>query len=697
MPPIEVWKEAVGFERGPSALYKSWRDATKLQMTFLGIRLKSGSPPEKWARLTEWTLKKRPFRSQAHHHSSDVYRKAVDGLLMDVAKKRAHTLRGHVDLDERGTPDTPPPGMYLLSNSLSSGEANPTRTDPCLSVGSSCRYVRIIYHNPDRTRSEAPAGSFWESLTWRVSGCLLFWGVLEAPTMSSLAEMICREVEVVMRRGKLPRYLVGATAEGQRVLLAGGEDPLHVEDMIFLRTDHHVRIWWSVGGKEHLDLLLVVRRKDEDQVRGREVTPQVGHIPYLPRTLFGGLDSDSPEEEEEEEEALDEEEEDSALDGEQGGEVREGDEEGPGDVRRSRGRTSASPLFLKGQSLLETSAEREVSITRSPNRLPTPVLPPPPPFHLSPPPQSPPPSQPPASHETAEGRQSVPADVAEQVTETGAELSDEDREIEELLAQAMARRAKRAKRAAEKAEREKAERAEREKAERAEREKAERAEEEKAERAERAKRETAAPPPPRAQSPLPQSSTPRKTAEGRPPVPAGVPVVELSDEDLSIEELVRTRKAKRAKRAEKETTALSQPEQLLPPLTPSAPRERPSVPPTPTPSAPRSAKKRKKTWALLPPPTTPARRPPGSAQRSGGTTAGYYGGGRPAGEASVSGGDTAQGGAMMERASSGASVRPPAHGESSRDGARGDYGGKKASRGRAGRASELVDSDYEDM
>jgi len=658
MAPIEPWKETVGFEKGMSALYKSWRAAAKLQMTYLGIASKSGAPAEKWTRLTEWTLQKRPFRSQAHHHNSDDYRKAVDGLLMDVAKKRAHTLRGHVDLDERGSPETPPPGMYLLSNSLSSGEANPNRTDPCLSVGSSCRYVRITYHNPDRTRPEAPAGSFWEGLAWRVPGCLLFWGILEAPTMSSLAEMICREVEVVMRRGKLPRYLVGATARGQRVLVEEGtEDALDVGDMIFLRTDHHVRTWWSVGGKEYLDLLLLVRRKDEDQVRGREVTPKVGHIPYLPRTLFGGLDSDSPEEEEEEVEEKDE----NALGEEEEGGVSGRNEERAEDVRGSGDRTSTGPLFLEDLSgLFERSTEREVSITtrRSPNPFPTPVLPRPP---------HPQPTQP------AEVRPLAPADVLGQVTETGVESSDEDQELQILLDQARARRARRARREAEKAEREKAER-------------------EKAEKAQRDERETAAPRPPRAESPpLSQPSSARKTAEERPSVPAGVTVVELSDEDLSIDELVRNRRAKRARKAEKATTALSQPEELPPPATPtpSAPRERPSAPASvskkavePAKALPGSAKKRKKTGgssttlpspsALLPPPTTPLRR--------------------------------------LSRSAGGASAL---RGESSRDGARGAYGGveaqrkgpmeeasgsggKKASRGR-GRASELVDSDYEDM
>lgn len=113
MPPIESWKAQVGFSPGPSALYKSWRDAAKLQMTHLGITGKADAGQAKWVRLVEWTLKKRPFRSQAHYHSTPDYAKAVDGLLMDVAKKRAHTLRQRVDLDRPLSPASPPrPGMH---------------------------------------------------------------------------------------------------------------------------------------------------------------------------------------------------------------------------------------------------------------------------------------------------------------------------------------------------------------------------------------------------------------------------------------------------------------------------------------------------------------------------------------------------------------------------------------------------------
>ena len=113
MPPIESWKAQVGFSPGPSALYKSWRDAAKLQMMHLGITGKADAGQAKWVCLVKWTLKKRPFGSQAHYHSTPDYAKAVDGLLMDVANKRAHILRQRVDLDRTLSPASPPrPGMH---------------------------------------------------------------------------------------------------------------------------------------------------------------------------------------------------------------------------------------------------------------------------------------------------------------------------------------------------------------------------------------------------------------------------------------------------------------------------------------------------------------------------------------------------------------------------------------------------------
>lgn len=270
MPPIEQWKAQVGFAPGSTALYNSWRDGAKLQMQNLGITGKAEAG-EKWKIVTEWTLKKRPFKSQAHYHGTLDYDKAVDGLLIDVAKKMKDTLKRRVDLN-------PSPSPRDLSRALGP------------------RAVRIAYHNPDKTRGAEAAKSFWQSLTWRGRVLLVFTGMMEAPRMDSLIEMVCREVTVILKKGKQPRYLIGATARGQADLRDDGQRPLEVEDLIFLRTDDHVKVWWSAGDKDLLDLLVVVRRPDEADL-GRDVTPPRCHIPMLHSSLFACADETTEVEE----------------------------------------------------------------------------------------------------------------------------------------------------------------------------------------------------------------------------------------------------------------------------------------------------------------------------------------------------------------------------------------------------------------
>ena len=153
--------------------------------------------------------------------------------------------------------------------------------------------------------------------------------------MDCLVEMVCREVKVIRKKGKQPCYLVGATARGQATLrkteLDREDSYLSIEDLIFLRTDDHVRVWWSAGESDHLDLLVVVRRTNEAQLGLRDLTPPRFDIPMLPSTLFVGVD-DSTEVEEEggenereegelEEEELEEEELEEEAEGQRGEEA----------------------------------------------------------------------------------------------------------------------------------------------------------------------------------------------------------------------------------------------------------------------------------------------------------------------------------------------------------------------------------------
>jgi hypothetical protein len=142
----------------------------------------------------------------------------------------------------------------------------------------------LCIHNPGRLRREEAANHPWESLTWRGRNHHLFFCEMSAPTMDSIVKMILVNVAGIDKRE--PRYLIGATKKGQDALQADPEQPLGVEDLVFLRTDEHVRVWvMTAGGPDPslMDLLLVLRRFDEDE---RASTPERGMHRKLPRSLF---------------------------------------------------------------------------------------------------------------------------------------------------------------------------------------------------------------------------------------------------------------------------------------------------------------------------------------------------------------------------------------------------------------------------
>jgi hypothetical protein len=146
------------------------------------------------------------------------------------------------------------------------------------------RAVRLCLHDPGRLRRAGADNHPWEHLTWRGRSHHLFFCEMSDPTMDSIVKMILANVGGIVARE--PRYLIGATKKGQDALQADPEKPLGVEDLVFLRTDEHVRVWvMAAGGPDPglMDLLLVLRRRDEDE---REATPERGMHHKLSRSLF---------------------------------------------------------------------------------------------------------------------------------------------------------------------------------------------------------------------------------------------------------------------------------------------------------------------------------------------------------------------------------------------------------------------------
>ena len=180
------------------------------------------------------------------------------------------------------------------------------------------RAVRLFIHNPSRLRRAEAANHPWEDLTWRGRSHHLFFCEMPAPTMDSIVKMILVNVVGIVKRE--PRYLIGATKKGQDALQADPEQPLGVEDLVFLRTDEHVRVWvMAAGGPDPglMDLLLVLRRFDEDS---GAATPERGMHRKLPRSLFKDAVQDANEVSREPGEDGEEEVEDGEEDVEDGGE-----------------------------------------------------------------------------------------------------------------------------------------------------------------------------------------------------------------------------------------------------------------------------------------------------------------------------------------------------------------------------------------
>lgn len=115
------------------------------------------------------------------------------------------------------------------------------------------------------------------SLDWRGLSHHLSFGLMAVPTLDCLVKMVQGEVPAITEE-QPPRYLIGATATGQRSLrIQGGTSRrLALEDMVVLRADGHVEAWVLSSGDDPLDLLVVVERLGLDSGRPTPDHPQRG-------------------------------------------------------------------------------------------------------------------------------------------------------------------------------------------------------------------------------------------------------------------------------------------------------------------------------------------------------------------------------------------------------------------------------------
>jgi hypothetical protein len=105
------------------------------------------------------------------------------------------------------------------------------------------------------------------------------------PSIQSMLGVVKRQrVEGAIR---CPRYLLGATGEGARLLRRAPSDPLPLRELIFLREDEDIRAWLLANdGKHPLDLMVLEPRLGEGEGRDQTPAPAHGRYPFFDRKVW---------------------------------------------------------------------------------------------------------------------------------------------------------------------------------------------------------------------------------------------------------------------------------------------------------------------------------------------------------------------------------------------------------------------------
>lgn len=145
------------------------------------------------------------------------------------------------------------------------------------------RFVRVWVDEPSVVRPGSPLPVGLDKIQWQTYEHV-YWMELTEPTHENLLANLNR----VLSRGFGYRLLVGATGRGTRLLLDDPEEPLPLSEMITLRNNRHVRIWWSMNPpNEPMDLLFCAHRTD-----GEAGTPPPGNLVFGPRNNRGSPSDD---------------------------------------------------------------------------------------------------------------------------------------------------------------------------------------------------------------------------------------------------------------------------------------------------------------------------------------------------------------------------------------------------------------------
>jgi len=137
-------------------------------------------------------------------------------------------------------------------------------------------------------RTGAPQGEHaFLALPWWQNGSDrgIAWGVHESPIIKNLLRVI--KAQGADEPILCPRYLMGATREGNNALSLDPTAPLPLQDLIFLHKDDDLRAWLLANdGKHPLDLMVLESRLEEAGNDRSTVEPIGSRHLFFDRTVW---------------------------------------------------------------------------------------------------------------------------------------------------------------------------------------------------------------------------------------------------------------------------------------------------------------------------------------------------------------------------------------------------------------------------
>jgi len=131
----------------------------------------------------------------------------------------------------------------------------------------------VSIHIVRQTGAPAAQHPFLSHPWWvRDSDRGIAWGVLTEPSIADLLHLV--RAQDIEEEIKYPRYLIVATGEGASRLRQDPENPLPLQELIFLNRDDNIYAWFLANNGHDPLALMVLESHPEDGVDPAE-TPNL--------------------------------------------------------------------------------------------------------------------------------------------------------------------------------------------------------------------------------------------------------------------------------------------------------------------------------------------------------------------------------------------------------------------------------------